>query len=99
MFLLIRAVAQGLARAVRDGEVGGSNPLSPTYLRAVGSDAPAFFYPQPCAFQIAATTQGTATPFTAFPRPIPSTYGKQSAVMCRRYNRKRLCETYLLQLS
>ena len=29
-----RAVAQGLARAVRDGEVGGSNPLSPTF-RAV----------------------------------------------------------------
>jgi hypothetical protein len=43
MVLLIRAVAQGLARAVRDGEVGGSNPLSPTDIKAVGSNAPAFF--------------------------------------------------------
>ncbi len=28
-----RAVAQGLARSVRDREVGGSNPLSPTYVQ------------------------------------------------------------------
>ncbi len=30
-----RAVAQGLARSVRDREVGGSNPPSPKYLPAI----------------------------------------------------------------
>lgn len=33
-FYGIRAVAQGLARLVRDQDVGGSNPLSPTDRKA-----------------------------------------------------------------
>ena len=39
--VLLRAVAQGLARAVRDGEVGGSNPLSPKKWSLLGV---AFFF-------------------------------------------------------
>ena len=42
-FFFIRAVAQGLARLVRDQEIGGSNPLSPTSWKPLG-DAERFLF-------------------------------------------------------